>query len=170
MKLAIDVYYYDDKAKAVGVLFKNWDDSEPKEIKSIYLSNIEEYESGSFYKRELPCIINLLEKIDLTKVEFIIVDSFVYLDDKKKLGLGGYLYEYLKEEIPIIGVAKNSFHLNKKNVIEIYRGNSKKPLYITSAGYNVSLSAELIKKMNGDYRFPSLLKTLDQETRNIKKS
>lgn len=29
MKLAIDVYYSEDKAKAVGGLFENWDDLQP---------------------------------------------------------------------------------------------------------------------------------------------
>ena len=167
MILAIDVYYYDIKAKVVGIFFENWTDIQPKEIENIYLSNIEEYESGNFYKRELPCIIALLEKIDLTKIEIIIVDSFVYLDDYKRLGLGGNLYEHLKGEIPIIGVAKNSFHLNKKNVIEIYRGHSKKPLYISSIGQDLDLSAEQVRNMHGDYRFPTLLRILDQETRNI---
>ncbi|WP_299248064.1 endonuclease V [uncultured Aquimarina sp.] len=170
MILAIDVYYYSTKAKAVGVIFEKWNDSRPKEIKSVYLSDIQQYESDNFYKRELPCIISLLQKIDLSKIEIIIVDSFVYLDDNKKLGLRGYLHEYLEGNMPILGVAKNSFHLNKKNVIEVYRGDSKKPLYISSIGQDLELSAELVRNMHGNYRFPTILKILDQETRDIKKN
>ncbi len=170
MTLAIDVYYYNTKAKAVGVIFEKWNDSQPKEIKDVYLSDIQQYESGNFYKRELPCIISLLQKIDLSKIETIIVDSFVYLDDNKKLGLGGHLYEYLEGNVPIIGVAKNSFHLNKDNVVKIYRGDSKKPLYISSIGQDLELSAELVRNMHGNYRFPALLKILDQETRNIEEN
>ena len=166
MKLAIDAYYYDDKAKVVGILFTDWKDSEPVEIISEYLTDIADYESGSFYKRELPCIMELLRKIDLSKVEIIIVDSFVYLDDNQKLGLGGYLYQSLEERIPVIGVAKNSFHGNNKNVLEIFRGDSKKPLYISSIGIDLDESAILIHSMHGDYRFPTLLRLLDTRTKD----
>jgi len=167
MILAVDVYYYKNKAKVVGVLFKDWKDSQPFDVKSIYVNEIAPYESGSFYKRELPCIISLLNNIDLTGIEFIVVDSFVYINDDKKLGLAGYLYEYFNGKIAVIGVAKNSFHLNEKNVKKVYRGKSKKPLYISSIGRNLSSAVLFISSMFGDYRFPTLLKTLDQETRNI---
>lgn len=61
-------------------------------------------------------------------------------------------------------------YLNKKNVVKIFRGNIERPLYISSVGYDLSLSAEFIKKMHGNYRFPTLLRILDQETRDIKES
>jgi deoxyribonuclease V len=72
-----------------------------------YLKHIEEYTSGEFYKRELPCILSLLGKNHFDNIEAIIVDGFVYLDDQNKLGLGGHLYERLPYKVPVIGVAKN---------------------------------------------------------------
>ena len=161
MILAIDVYYFNDKAKVVGVLFENWGDEAPLDIITFYKNNIAEYESGAFYKRELPCIIELLEKIDVKTIKTIVVDSFAYLDDNKKLGLGGYLYQYLEEKIPIIGVAKTSFYNNKKYVKELYRGKSKKALYINTAGIDIAEATENIKKMHGNFRMPTLLKLLD---------
>ena len=83
MILAVDVYYKENVAKAASVLF-DWDSETPHEVASVYIDNVEEYTSGEFYKRELPCIISLLNQIDLKKVEAIIVDGFVYLDDEKK--------------------------------------------------------------------------------------
>ncbi len=165
MILAIDVYYKDNKAKSVGILFNGWGDYEPNELISVYLENINEYESGSFYKRELPCMIALLEKIDLSKIKVIIVDGYVYLDDHKKLGLGGYLYEYLENKIPVIGVAKNAFHSNTKMVSMLLRGKSVKKLFVSAAGIEIEEAAHLIKSMHGDYRIPTLLKKLDQETK-----
>jgi len=105
----------------------------------------------------------------LAKISTIIVDSYVFLDDQNKLGLGGYLYQELNNKIPIIGVAKKSFHLNKKNVIEICRGKSKNPLYISSVGLDLELASNNILRMHGQYRMPTLLKLLDKETKKYKK-
>lgn len=167
MKLAIDVYYFDNKAKIVGVLFCNWNDSKPFQIISFYKENVEEYESGNFYKRELPCIIELLDKLNLSVIDIIILDSFVYLDDNKKMGLGGYVYKYLKEKIPIIGVAKTFFFNNKKYVQEVFRGKSEKPLYISAEGIELEFAKKNIQNMHGNFRIPTLLKLLDMETKNL---
>ncbi|BDR58229.1 endonuclease V [Xylocopilactobacillus apicola] len=165
MKLAIDVYYYPDRAKAVGILFENWKQSEPDEIITAFISDVAKYEPGSFYKRELPCILELLKQVDMFNLELIIVDGFVYVDNDQKAGLGKHLFDALNEEIPIIGVAKNPFAKNKKLVREITRGESKKPLYISSVGISILDSASNIQNMQGDFRMPTLLKMLDQETK-----
>jgi deoxyinosine 3'endonuclease (endonuclease V) len=59
MILAVDVHYKGQKALVAGVLFENWDDDYPCEIFMSTFSNIEKYEPGQFYKRELPCILRL---------------------------------------------------------------------------------------------------------------
>ncbi|MEP2278341.1 MAG: endonuclease V, partial [Maribacter sp.] len=92
MIIAFDTYYYDNKAKTVGVSFNKWEDDKPIEIYSEIIEGVAEYEPGSFYKRELPCIMSLLKKISLDKIDLIIVDSYVILDDNGKLGLGGHLF------------------------------------------------------------------------------
>ncbi|MCD8455243.1 endonuclease V [Tenacibaculum finnmarkense genomovar ulcerans] len=165
MILAFDSYYFDNKAKTVCLGFDSWTDKEPLNIYVEITENIADYEPGSFYKRELPCIISLLKRIDINEIELIIVDSFVLLDDHGKLGLGGRLFEKLNKKIPIIGVAKSGFHSNNLNTKKILRGNSKKPLFVSSVGIELNIAYENIKSMHGDFRMPTLLQILDTKTK-----
>lgn len=165
MIVAIDVYYVNDTAKAVGVFFE-WEDECPKEIFIETLHGVEEYVPGEFYKRELPSIENLLKTIDLNAIEAIVIDGYVYVDDDKKFGLGGYVWNLLNQTIPVIGVAKTSFFKSKFTILECYRGESKKPLYISAIGMSNQEALLLINKMHGEYRIPSILKTLDQITKS----
>lgn len=165
MILAFDTYYFDDKAKTVCLEFEEWNSSTDFKIHSEIISNVSEYIPGEFYKRELPCIVSLLDKIGLENVEAIVVDSFVYLDDDKKLGLGSYLYEKLNKEIPIIGVAKTNFTSLEKYKTPIFRGESQKPLYVTAIGIELDDAVKKIQEMHGEYRIPTLLKELDRLTK-----
>ncbi len=167
MIVAIDVHYRAEKAKVVGLLFENWQSKSPIDTYVIEMSKVAPYEPGSFYKRELPCILKILELIDLTAIKAIIVDGYVYLSDDFRPGLGYYLYQELSERIPIIGLAKRSFQNNIKNVVEILRGTSKNPLYITSVGIEVSTAAAHIQEMHGSFRMPTLLQILDTETKRL---
>jgi deoxyribonuclease V len=164
MLLALDVHYQVDRTKVVGVLFK-WDDKEPKKIVIAFMDNVAEYVPGEFYKRELPCLLKIIDKIDLNQLEAIIIDGYVYIDNNKNYGLGGILWETLNKQIPIIGVAKTSFFKNKETVIEVTRGESIKPLFVSAIGYDLELAALKIKQMYGSYRIPSILKQLDTETK-----
>lgn len=165
MILAFDTYYFDSKAKTVCLSFSNWTENKTYQVDSEIIDGIEEYTSGEFYKRELPCILSLLEKLPFKDIEAIIIDGFVYLDDNNKLGLGGYLYEILKHKIPIIGVAKNNFATIIVNKRQLLRGKSIKPLFITAIGINIEIATELIRNMEGENRIPTLLKTLDTLTK-----
>lgn len=164
MILAIDVHYKETYAKAVGVLF-DWEDETPKEIITTIVKEVAEYESGQFYKRELPCILELLKQIDLEKVECIIVDGHVYVDNDKMLGLGGHLYHSLNQTIPIIGVAKNSFVNTERVSFPIYRGESRQPLFVSAIGTDIIEMSNKIKNMRGNFRIPTILKELDRLTK-----
>lgn len=166
MILAIDVYYKEEQAKSVCIAFENWKDAAPKATHIVTVEEVEAYVPGEFYKRELPCILAVLEEVDLAEIKCIIVDGFVVLDDEGKYGLGGYLYEELGKTIPIIGVAKRGFHKNEKNVEKVLRGESQNPLFVTALGMDLKFAAQKIKEMHGTYRFPTLLKILDQETKS----
>jgi len=165
MILAFDTYYFDNKAKTVSICFDDWSDEENYKVETEVIENSEEYQSGEFYKRELPCILSLLDKIKTQNVTTIIIDGFVYLDDHQRLGLGGHLYLQLQGKIPIIGVAKTNFATLEKNKRQLLRGSSMKPLYITSIGIDLDYATELIKNMKGNNRIPTLLKTLDTLTK-----
>lgn len=165
MILAIDVHYRENIAKSVSIAFDNWTDTTPHTTHIVEIKKVAPYVPGQFYKRELPCILKVLEKSDLSTITLIIVDGYVVLDDTGKAGLGHYVYEALDRKIPIVGVAKRSFRDNQKNVVEVFRGTSKNPLYVSSVGIDLAHAAEQVKNMAGDYRFPELLKILDQETK-----
>ncbi|AXT54627.1 endonuclease V [Aquimarina sp. AD1] len=165
MIIAFDTYYYDNKAKTIGVSFNKWENNTPIEIYSEIIEGVAEYEPGSFYKREMPCILSLLKKINLDQIDFIIVDGYVILDDDGKYGLGGHLYQNLNEKIPIIGVAKSGYDSNKLNSRALLRGESKKPLYISAVGIELDLAFEYIKSMHGNYRMPTLLQIMDTKTK-----
>ncbi len=165
MILAFDTYYFENKAKTVGISFEDWTDERPNNIYNEIIKDVPDYEPGAFYKRELPCILSLLQNINLNNITYIIVDSFVLLNDNDKLGLGGYLYYELDQKIPVIGVAKSGFHENKKNVKELLRGKSKKPLFVSAIGLELIEAYNKIKSMHGDYRMPTLLQILDTKTK-----
>jgi deoxyribonuclease V len=165
MKLAVDVYYPGTKAKAVGIEIINWTDAQPLQTYIAMIDGVEDYIPGEFYKRELPCIMKLLEKVSLQNKEVIVIDGYVVLDDEGTYGLGGYLYESLNKRVPVIGVAKRSFKGASKYVREVYRGKSARPLYVTAIGMNVEEAANSIKAMHGQSRIPDLLKYLDGKTR-----
>ena len=87
MILAVDVYYFDDKARAVGLLFERWQDESAQETLTADIESVEEYTPGEFYKRELPCIMAILNKLEVASLEGIVVDGYVYLDDQERPGL-----------------------------------------------------------------------------------
>ncbi|MBB4803951.1 exodeoxyribonuclease-5/deoxyribonuclease V [Flavobacterium nitrogenifigens] len=165
MILAFDTYYFDQKAKTVCLEFSQWNEDKNFKVYTEIIENVEEYIPGEFYKRELPCIVSLLNKIDLSTIDVIVVDGFVYLNDDQKFGLGGYLYEKLNKHIPIIGVAKTNFASIENNKKAIFRGDSKKPLYITSIGIDLEEAYKKVESMHGDFRMPTLLKELDRLTK-----
>ncbi|AZA54793.1 endonuclease V [Chryseobacterium sp. G0201] len=165
MIYAFDTYYYDDYANTICIAFEDWTSEKETEIFSEKTEITSDYESGAFYKRELPCILSLLNKIELKEGDIIIVDGYVTLDDDGKIGLGGYLYDALEQKYPIIGIAKNGFTTPDSQRRAIYRGESKTPLFLTVKGSDVDKMKLNIEKMYGSYRIPTLLKKLDQLTR-----
>ena len=164
MILAVDVHYKGQIAVVAGVSFENWDDDCPCEIFMSTVSNIEKYKPGEFYKRELPCILKLLEDHNI-RPDCIVIDGFVYLDGVGKAGLGKHLYDALEGGVNVIGVAKKPF----KEISErfaIYRGKSDNPLYVTSAGIEIGTAKKMVITMSGRFRMPTLLKRVDQACRS----
>jgi deoxyribonuclease V len=166
MILAFDTFYSVGTARTVCLSFGHWKAESHSHIFTEKLEGIAEYVPGEFYRRELPCILSLLKKIPAENREAIIVDGFVYLDEDKKPGLDAHLYERLNREVPVIGVAKTSYAGTGSIVKEVYRGESRRPLFVTAAGAHLTDAAENIRSMHGANRIPVLLKQLDQLTRS----
>ena len=162
MIYCFDTYYFDDYAQTSCIGIESWSSETADFELTESISEIQDYESGSFYKRELPCLISILNKIDLNpQKDILVIDGFVVLDDDGKLGLGGYLFKHLNSEIPIVGVAKNNFATIHQLKREVLRGESVKPLYVTAKGIDLDEASANISKMHGDFRMPTILKLVD---------
>lgn len=163
MILAVDVHYEAGCAVVAGVAFESWTDDE---FEASYVSSINQvsnYIPGQFYKRELPCILGLLTEHKLAPA-IIVIDGYVYLDGLSKPGLGWYLYDALQRRVKIIGVAKNPFTgITAQHAV--FRGKSKKPLYVTCVDMQLPVAKQSIASMHGKYRMPTMLRMADQLSR-----
>ena len=169
MIYCFDTFYGEGYAKTAVVGIEKWDSSEPDFELSDTIQEVNEYESGAFYKRELPCLLSIIDKLPPINPDkdILVIDGYVVLSDDKKLGLGGYLFNELKDKTPVIGVAKNNFFTLNKLKKEVFRGESKKPLYVTAMGIDLQDASSLIFNMHGKFRIPTILKYVDTLGRSI---
>lgn len=161
---ALDVHYDEDHqlGVAAGVVFADWQDAQPLSVHVRQHKGFEPYVPGQFYRRELPCLLPLIDAIhESTTLGVIVVDGHVDLDSGRP-GLGRHLYEALGAEIEIIGVAKNQFRGGPAK--PVYRGQSARPLWITSTGC-VDKAVRAIASMHGPNRLPTLLRRVDRAAR-----
>ncbi len=162
---AVDVHYTKEKAITALVEFP---DFSAGSITGTLIQDFKitsPYIPGKFYLRELPCILRILE---MTKKQYksIVIDGFVYLKKPLCLGLGGYLAGTLAYQTTIIGIAKNYFGLAER-FVEIKRGRSSKPLYVSSSNMELPKAGEMVKNMYGNYRIPYILKITDLLSKNL---
>ncbi|RZL09200.1 MAG: endonuclease V [Hymenobacter sp.] len=166
MIIALDVAYTATQGYAVALAFDTWDAAAATATYTATVSPIAEYEPGAFYKRELPCLLAVLTQLDLATVDCLVVDGYVTLGAEGRPGLGQHLYQALGERVPVVGVAKTRFAGVAPQVTPVLRGQSQNPLYVTSVGLPLAEAALLVGSMHGDYRFPTLLKHLDDLTKH----
>ena len=154
---AFDVHYREDgQASAAAVVFTAYGDDTPVAEYQQMLAMPAAYVPGAFYRRELPGILALMDRID-RPLTTLIVDGYVRLGSRP--GLGRHLFDALESKIPVIGVAKSRFQ--GASAQEVYRGTSRRPLYVTAAGVTVDEAAANIQAMHGPHRIPTLLKRVD---------
>lgn len=168
MILATDVCYDEanDRALAAGVLFREWNTGKPLFDYQVHVDGIAPYEPGAFYKRELPCLLALLAEVEKAhQVDVVIVDSYVDLEEGHP-GCGRKLYEAIGGRIPVVGVAKS--HYARSTSAEVFRGESRSPLYVTAAGMELGIVADLIRQMHGNHRLPTMLQRVDALSRGRK--
>jgi deoxyribonuclease V len=157
MIACVDVDYKETQAVAAGIAFRDWLDESVVEERAVSLPNIQPYQSGRFFIRELPCLLAVLAV--LPPVQIVLIDGYVWLE-KKRPGLGAHLYQSLDGRVPVIGIAKTRY-IGAEDVQEIRRGKSKQPLYISAVGLGAAQAAEHVCSMRGPYRIPTLLKRVD---------
>lgn len=159
----IDVGYHDTGALAACVLIDDWADARASTEVIATIPKVEDYQPGEFYRRELPCIHSVLAMLEQLP-SCIVVDGYVWLDGHERAGLGAHLFESLQSEVPVIGVAKNPFK-GTDHAVQVFRGRSRRPLYVTAVGLTISQAEDYIQKMHGPHRLPTILKRVDQLSR-----
>jgi deoxyribonuclease V len=158
MLACVDVDYRAMSAVAACVLFRAWSDADSADVLVQTIDNVEAYQPGQFYRRELPCLLSVLATVS-EPLETIVVDGYVWLGERTP-GLGAHLYEALRWRVPVVGVAKTRYAGAPAE--EVQRGGSRRPLYITAAGIDPRTTARYVQSMHGAYRIPTLLRRVDQ--------
>ena len=167
MIACLDVDYRATGGAVVACLvFEKWESAAASNVYAAVLDQVAEYESGAFYKRELPCLLAALAKVK-EPLDFILVDSYVFLDNQRKAGMGAHLYEALNPKIPVIGIAKTYFVGTDEIAAPVKRGSSQNPLFVSAIGVETAWAATKIQQMHGLNRLPTLLKEVDSLCRTL---
>lgn len=163
MIVAVDVDYRASEVVAAAVGFATWTD-ERAAIEIVVTSDAPPapYVPGQFYLRELPHVRAVLALL-VPPLTAIVVDGYVWLGDQR--GLGAHLHDALERGVPVIGVAKTQFA--GATAVEVIRGASARPLYVTAAGIDATEAATHVRAMHGEHRVPTLLRRVDQLARGV---
>ncbi len=165
----VDVDYRDTGVTAACVGAEGWS-SELARIEVVVRSpgRPAAYQPGAFYERELPYLLEVLER--MPPLELVIVDAYVWLRPAQP-GLGKRLHD-ARGGI-VVGVAKTRFagaeasggasqvSGGASRVIEVRRGDSARPLYVTAVGIEPAAAAAHVAAMHGEFRIPTLLRRAD---------
>jgi deoxyribonuclease V len=168
MIACIDVDYDEDPAgttaTAACVVIPGWSSAKPIAEYVREIGDVAAYVPGRFFERELPCVLAVLELVE-HPLALIVIDGYVVLDGDGTWGMGGFLWAALGELVPVVGVAKHPFRANPA-AIEVYRGGSKRPLFVTALGVDPQAAANDVQRMHGEHRLPTALKRVDRLCRD----
>jgi len=157
-----DVHYREHDATAACVIASTWDAEAPALEWTRVVAPIAPYEPGAFFKRELPCLLEVLR--GAPPLEAVVIDGYVWLDEAGTRGLGAHLYEALGKAVPVLGLAKTAFK-GSSMAVPIARPGSKKPLFLTSIGLDVGVARTHVERLHGSFRLPTLVKRVDSLAR-----
>lgn len=121
-----------------------------------WLDTVAPYQPGSFYARELPAIRAVLA--GCPPLRLLVVDGYCDLDPSGRPGLGSHVHQEVG--IPVIGVAKTSFH-TATHAVAVRRGAGTNPLFVTACGFPIDEAARIVTSMAGPYRLPDALRRVD---------
>ena len=158
----LDVQYADPRAAAACVALPSWQASEPEECGVRASDNVMPYEPGAFYRRELPCIEEVLKALRRVP-EILVVDGYVWLGHEKK-GLEAYLFEVRQSLGAVVGIAKSRF-VGAEPVGEVFRGQSRRPLFFSAVGMELAEACARIEEMYGKFRVPWAMSEVDRLAR-----
>lgn len=159
----LDVQYQDGSACAAAVLYNTWQDQEALAIHTAISHGHGGYQPGKFFERELGPLTALITGLPQPPA-ILVIDAYCTLSEDGSPGLGAYLRDALESKPAIIGVAKSRF-ARATHAVEVLRGTSSRPLFITALGMTGDIAADHIRAMHGPYRLPNLIKLADQTAR-----
>jgi deoxyribonuclease V len=162
MYACVDVDYRPTAAVAACLLFADFADADAARTLIATLPAAAPYEPGQFYRRELPCLLQILQLVS-EPLQAVVIDGYVWLGEHGAPGLGARLHEAIG--VPVIGVAKTAF-LGSAQAVAVYRGGSAKPLHVSAVGIPAAAAAQAVQRMHGPHRLPTLLKLVDRLCRD----
>lgn len=162
---ALDVHYGTDGAHAAALLFEHWQASAAVAAHSAMDPQVADYQPGHFYLRELGPLLTVVRSIPVP-VHTWVIDGYCQLSPAGAPGLGAHLHTALPPSTCIVGVAKRRYR-EATHAIEVLRGDSRQPLFVTAIGMQAHEAARLVAGMAGPHRMPLLLKAVDQLARRL---
>ena len=88
----------------------------------------------------------------------LVVDGYADLDPAGHPGLGAHAHAAFG--VPVIGVVKSRFR-TASHAVEVLRGSSARPLFVTAAGMPPAEAASLVRRMAGHFGLPDALRRAD---------
>lgn len=168
MIAVLDVDYRNPGARAAAVWASTWTDTTPVAQQTIDLPEVAPYVPGAFYRRELPCLLRVLE-LSAQLPEIAVIDGYVWLDDAGRPGLGDYLYRAYQGKLAVVGIAKTAFAGADQStrIAHVFRGRSTRPLYVSAVGLLLESARQGVASMAGEHRIPTLVSAADRLARTI---
>ncbi len=158
-----DVHYRSNGARAACVVIDSWEDRTSSAAYAQDIEAVEPYEPGSFYRRELPCLLAVLHRLPALPA-IVVVDGYVWLSPGNRPGLGAHLHDALDGKAAVVGIAKSAFVgvESCNGVIPVLRGASRRPLFVTAVGVEPKAAAECVRRMAGKHRVPDIVRMVDR--------
>ena len=162
----LDVAYQDDGARAACVVAASWEAGDPAATYVREIGTVQPYAPGEFYRRELPCLLAVLDLLPAPP-GLVVIDGYVWLPPDARPGLGAHLHAALGGRTPVVGVAKSAFAGVEScdRVVPVLRGGSQRPLFVTAAGVETAAAADWVRRMARAHRIPELLRVVDRLSR-----
>ena len=150
------------------MLAQDWSSPTPLATHVADIAHVQDYEPGAFYRRELPCLLDVLRQLPKLP-DVLVVDGYAWLLDAAHPGLGAHLHAAVGGGTPVVGIAKTAFRdADSAPLVErVLRGGSQRPLYVTAVGIDTRLASERVREMAGEHRIPLLLAAVDRLARSI---
>ena len=162
---AADVHYLPcGGARAAAVLAADAVFSAVLAEKTVLVPRVLPYRPGELFLRELPPLQAVLA--DVSGLGLLVVDGYADLDPAGRPGLGAHAHAAFG--VPVIGVAKSRFRA-ASHAVQVLRGSSSRPLFVTAAGMPPAEAASLVRRMAGHFRLPDALRRADALARTEKR-